>query len=547
MSGIADLDSLEREVIDHLFALQPGYAVTLGVHEYDGRLPDLSRTGTDRWVAAAKGLFERLERVDPAGSGGARKADKFLLRLLLEGAVFDLTGTQDYDRNPMVYVGAVSLTPYITRAYAPATVRVGRALEILRAAPRLLEQGRSRLHTVLPRPFVELAIIMGEGLPAHLDEAESFAEMAGRGTEFAAARAPVQAEIAGFVAWLRDEVLPRAVPEFALGPELFQRLLFVREGVTAPYEEVRRAGAADLARNQARLAAIAAAEGVSVSGLFDRMNGDHPTSGELLPAARATVEEAREFVRRKNLVTVPDATDWRVEETPIWGRALTTASMDCPGPFESGSAQGIYYVTPVDPQWTPRQQDEWLRSLNRAVLRNNTIHEVFPGHYLQFLHLRATALSLARKVYLSSSFTEGWAHYTEQLAIEEGIGAGNAIAEVAQIHDALLRDCRLLATIGLHTGGWTLERATQLFEREGHFARLPAEREALRGTYDPGYFCYTLGKLAILDARRNHLTSAFGGDLRAFHDAVLGLGAPPIGLLDELLRSHAGFPPSPRS
>ncbi|EQD66118.1 protein containing DUF885, bacterial, partial [mine drainage metagenome] len=154
-------------------------------------------------------------------------------------------------------------------------------------------------------------------------------------------------------------------------------------------------------------------------------------------------------------------------------------------------------MTPVDPAWSATQQEEWLRSLNRPMLRNITIHEVFPGHYLQYLHLRAAGGSLARRVYLSASFVEGWAHYCEQLAVETGLGAPAPEAEVAQLHDALLRDCRLLASIGLHAEGWPLERATRLFETEGRMDRLPAEREAIRGTFNPEYFCYTLGKLAL--------------------------------------------------
>ena len=209
--------------------------------------------------------------------------------------------------------------------------------------------------------------------------------------------------------------------------------------------------------------------------------------------------------------------------------------MNPPGPFDASSPEGIYYVTPVDPKWTDQQQEEWLRSLNRPMLRNVTVHEVYPGHYLQFLHFRRSSASLARKVYLSPSFIEGWAHYTEQLVIEKGLGREGPLAEVAQIHDALLRDCRLLVSIGLHTAGMTLEEGTRFFQTEGYMERLPAEREAIRGTFNPEYFCYTLGKLAILNARSRLLERRFGGNLRSFHDTLLGLGCPPVGLLEPLL------------
>ncbi len=534
-SPSAELDALEREVVDHLFLLQPAYAVGLGLHDYDGKLPDLSERATEAWATRADRLLARLQAADGGRLPEDRSVDRFLLRLLLESPLFDLRESNDLGRNPMSYLGQVSLTSYLSREYAPVPQRVEAMVRVLEGVPALLAEGRRRLKGPLPKPFLDLSLAIGGGLPAHFAEAEEFAARAGLGGRLASARALAEPETAQFLCWLRDEELPRAVPEFALGPDRYQRLLFVREGIETPFEEIRRAGAADLARNQARLGEIARAQGVSVDELFARQNQDHPAAGEVLENARRYVAETREFVERHRLATVPEEADCRVEETPVWGRALSTASMNPPGPFDRASAEGVYYVTLVDPKWTPTQAEEWLRSFNHAVLRNVTVHEVYPGHYLQFLHFRRTPGSLARKVYLSPSFVEGWAHYAEQLAIEHGLGRESPAAEVAQIHDALLRDCRLLASIGLHTQGMTLETATELFQREAHCERLPAEREAVRGTFNPEYFCYTLGKLAILNARGRVLDSRFGGDLGAFHDAVLATGCPPVGLLDTLL------------
>jgi uncharacterized protein (DUF885 family) len=537
---ISGIDALERRVVDHLFDLQPSYAVSLGLHEYDGRVPDLSRAATDRWASTADQLLAELEGIDPMSLSPDRRIDRGLLRLLLESPLFDLRESVELNRNPMAYVGSVSLTPYLAREYASVERRVAAIVQILESVPRLLAYGRERLAGPLPKPFVDLALAIGGGLPAHFAEAQEFADRSHLGSEVARARAVAEPEIARFLSWLRDEQLPRATPEFALGASRFQRLLFVREGIETPFEEIRRAGHADLARNQARLAEIAREERVSVDELFERLNRDHPTAGELLSTARGYVEETRQFVARHRLASIPEPAVCRVEETPVWGRALSTASMNPPGPFDTSSSEGIYYVTPVDPAWTSMQSEEWLRSLNYAMLRNITVHEVYPGHYLQFLHFRRGSGTLARKVYLSPSFVEGWAHYAEQLAIEQGLGREDRAAEVAQIHDALLRDCRLLAAIGLHTDGMSVEEATQLFQREGHFERLPAEREAIRGTFNPEYFCYTLGKLAILSARERFLTSQFGGNLGAFHDRLLGFGCPPVGMFDTMFA--AGSP-----
>ena len=539
-SAEAELAALEPQIVEHLFALQPSYAVGLGLHRYDGLVPDLSHAATDAWSVRADELLGRLNRLGDDGLSEGRRIDRFLLRLILESPLFDLREAKDLDRNPMAYVGSISLTSYLVRDYASVEDRVGSIVRILEQVPALLDEGRRRLHGPLPRPFVELAIAIGGGLPQHFQEAEAFAGRASLGPKVASARTVAEGGVASFLGWLREECLARSTADFALGPHRYQRLLFVREGIEAPLEEVRKAGAADLARNQARLEELAREEKVSVSELLQRLNRDHPAAADVLATARAYVEETRSFVAGRNLATIPDPAVCRVEETPVWGRALSTASMNPPGPFDTGPTDGIYFVTPVDPAWSPVQQEEWLRSFNRSLLRNITVHEVFPGHYLQFLHFRRSAGSLTRKVYLSPSFVEGWAHYTEQLAIEQGLGGENHSAEVAQIHDALLRDCRLLASVGLHTQGMTLSAATQLFEREAHFEHLPAEREAIRGTFNPEYFCYTLGKLAIVNARTRFLKSRFGGNLRSFHDTLLGFGCPPIGLLDTLLAGPIG-------
>ena len=538
-TSASEIDALERAIVDHLFVLQPSYAVALGLHEYDGRLPDFSTTSTDRWVRDAEALLARLAQFSSDALPPSRKADAFLLSLLLESPLFDLRDVGDLERNPMNYLGAVSLTAYLARDYAPVPHRVEAVVRTLREVPRLLGDGRARLRGPLPKPFIDLSLAIGGGLPSHFAEAEEFAKPVGLSGEVRSAREPAEAAVAEFLTWLKEHHLPRAVPEFALGPKLFQKLLYVREGILAPFEEIRRAGRADLERNQHRLSQIAEEAHRSVPELLADVSNAHPTAAELIPTAQGYVEEVRRFVEERSLATVPAEARCRVEETPVYGRALSTASMNPPGPFDTSSSEGIYYVTPVDAKWTERQQEEWLRSLNRSTLRNTTVHEVYPGHYLQFLHFRRSTGSLARKVYLSPSFVEGWAHYTEQLAIEQGIARSDRLGEVAQLLDALLRNTRLLVSVGLHTDGMSLEAATEMFQREAHMERLPAEREAIRGSFNPEYFCYTLGKLAILDARSRLLASKFGGSLRSFHDTLLGLGCPPVGLLDALLEGAA--------
>ncbi len=502
----------------------------------DGLLPDLSAEATVRWSATTKELLRGLAAIPESDLSVSRRLDRNLLRLLLEGNLFDLEETRELDRNPMAYLFHPDLTNYISRDYAPVSKRVAGIVRILSSVPALFETAKQRLEPVLPRPFVTLSIQIAGGLPAHFEEGESFA---GTGSaalreEVHKAREGADAAVRAFAEWLRTERLPRVTDDFALGRERFQRLLWVREGLTTSVDEVLRRGRADLKRNQDRLAEIARNEGVSVDQLVARLYENHPSAAELLPLVRRLTDDTREFVREKELVTIPELEDCHVRETPAWARDLWTAAMSPPGPFEK-PVDGIYWITPVDPAWTPAQAEGWMRTLNHAMLKNTTVHEVWPGHYLQSLHFRKTSQTLARKVWFSYSFIEGWAHYCEQVALEVGFDGHSTSAEVTQLHDALLRDCRLIASIGMHTQGMPVAEAARLLRSEAHLEEVHAQREAIRGTYNPEYFCYTLGKLAILDARTHHLATKYHGSLKAFHDTLLGFGTPPIGFLDSLL------------
>lgn len=526
--------------MDHLFLLAPGSAVALGLHEYDGKLPDLSRDASNRWTNRADALLHRLRELPTEGLAADRRYDRMLLEMTLESPLFDLRDSRDYDLNPMVYVGGLSLTAYTVRAYAPLPVRIEAMRRHLAGVPTFLSAGLDRLDPEVPAPFIRLAIAIAQGIQSNYRDVEplvrSFSDASME--RIREVREPALAALQAFADRLEKEWLPRATKGFALGPERYQKLLWVRERVRAPFTDLLAAGRADLERNQTRLKTIAAAAQPPTDsrGLLERAAKTHPTAGQLLARARDFVDETKMFVQEKELATIPEPAVCRVAETPGETRAWSTASMNPPGAFDRTGEEGIYFVTPVDPAWPPEAQEEWLRSFNDSVLRNVTVHEVYPGHYLQYLHLRQSAGSLTRKTFLSNAFVEGWAHYAEQLAVEQGLGAGAPEAEAAQLYDALLRDCRLIASVGLHTQGMTVGEATAVFEHEGYCEPIIAQREASRGTFDPAYFGYTLGKLAILDARAKHLSRQFGGSLRAFHDRLLGFGAPPVGFIDELLQ-----------
>jgi len=527
---------LEKEIIAHLFVLRPTTAAYLGLHDYDGLLPDLSVESTERWVATAKEFLTRLAEVRDADLTPARRLDRNLLRLLLEGNLFDLEATRELDRNPMSYLFQPDLTNYIARDYAPVATRVAAIVRVLTTVPALLEGAKQRLEPHLPRPFVTLSIQIAGGLPSHFAEGEAFARTSSDelGDEVGRAREGAEAAVRSFAEWLQTDRLPRATDDFALGRELFQQLLWVREGLTMPVDEVLRRGRDDLKRNRDRLSEVARREGTTIDRLVARLYENHPSATELIPLTRRLTDETREFVRAKEIVSIPEPEVVHVRETPNWARSLWTAALSPPGPFEK-PVDGIYWVTSVDPAWNETQTEGWLKTLNHAMLKNTTVHEVWPGHYLQSLHFHRTEQSLARKVWFSYSFIEGWAHYCEQAVLEAGFDGASTAAEVTQLHDALLRDCRLIVSIGMHTQGMSVADAARLLRTEAHLEEVHAQREAIRGTYNPEYFCYTLGKLAILDVRSKYLASKFRNSPKAFHDTLLRFGTPPIGFLDGLI------------
>ena len=530
------LTGLEKEIVDHYFVVRPTRAASLGLHQYDGQLPDFSEDSIRRWTVTARALLQRLKSIADSDLPDPRRLDRRLLELLLDGTIFEFEDVRELDRNPMNYLFQADLTDYLAREYAPAEERVAAIIHLLVQVPALLDGAKQRLDRVLPRPFVTISIQIAAGLPSLFAESETLARPGPAPLRAALkdARAAADSAALSFAEWLKHERLPRANDDFAIGRERFQRLLWVREGLTTPIEEVLRQGRADLKRNQERLDEIARREGVRADQLIARLNDRHPSPDQLIPLAQQLTDAARDFVLQRDLVTVPEPEVCHVRETPPWARELWTAAMSPPGPFEK-PVEGIYWVTSVDPAWTAAQKEEWMRTYNDAMLKNTTIHEVWPGHYLQALHFRRTDQSLARKVWSSYSFTEGWAHYCEQAALEAGYDGRSTDAEVTQIKDALLRDGRLLASIGMHTQGMSVDAATDLLRAEAHLEEIHAQREAIRGTYNPEYFCYTLGKLAILDARSKLLATRYRSSLKDFHDSLLAFGAPPIGFLEQLL------------
>jgi uncharacterized protein (DUF885 family) len=282
--------------------------------------------------------------------------------------------------------------------------------------------------------------------------------------------------------------------------------------------------------------------------VFKSIQREHPSAEALLPDTRKHLEMIRQFLVQRDLITFPSDVRVRVEETPRYERATSFASMDSPGPFETKATEAYYYVTPVEPEWDARKREEWLTAFNYYTTDVVTIHEAYPGHYVQYLHLQASDADKIDKTFSCYAFTEGWAHYCEQMALDEGFGRDQSEQaalkyRLAQSDEALLRLCRLCASVRMHTQGMTVDQATKFFVDNCYYEEATARQEAERGTYDPGYCFYTIGKLQMLKLRedwRKQEGASFS--LKKFHDEVLRHGAPPVRLLREImLKDPAGW------
>ncbi len=528
----------------------PSTASWLGFHEYDSQVEDLSRPAIEHELGRLKKFQSRLQPFELSALSPATRFDYHELLWEIESEIFDLEELRDWERNPIIYAQLFGISNYVKRNYAPLPERTQAIIRKFSHFPKIVETAKINIKNP-SRYHVETAIQIAEGqirfcesdLPKALQELRDEALL----RELDSAKTEAMAQIRAFIAWLKHELLPQAQGDFALGEAKFKKMLSVKELIALPLAELEKMGERELARLKAEFqelleaysqrAQLRADRHALLKKLRQELEAEHPTEQTLFAETAKILREQRAFLEQKEIVTIPSKETCQVTETPTFYRHMAFAAMDPPGMFEQKATEAYYYVTPPEPDWEAQRKEEWLKFFNYPTLKMISIHEAYPGHYVHFLHYRHVA-SKVRKAFGSYSFMEGWAHYTEQMMLEEGYGAGDWKLKLAQIDEALIRACRYRVAIGLHTQGWTVEQATQFFMEHAHMVRSTAEKEALRGTFDPGYLNYTLGKLLVLDLKRAYqakLGSRFA--LRDFHDKLLSYGAPPIKLVrEEMLR-----------
>ena len=541
---------LADEILADGFAFQPLNAVGLGLHQYDGKFPDFRRANIDAEAARLHAFRTRLDALDAAGLSAATALDFRLLRLQIDNVLFQIEDAGTYDKNPMTYALALDLNVYLKRDFAPLADRLRSIVATERQAPALFTAARENLAPTLPQPMVELAIVIARGgsdflthdLAAAVKDVKDDALQA----EFKTTNQNAADALTAYADWLLKERLPKADQSFALGEQKYRRMLAVNEALDTPPARLLEIGLAELKREQAEFAAAAKIIDPNKPAIevFKNIQHDHPTADSLVPETRSHLERIRGFLVQHGIIDIPSEVRANVTETPQYLRAGSFASSDNPGPFEVLGAQAYYYVTPVEPTWTDKEKDEWLTSFNRYTSDVVSIHEVYPGHYVQALRINASPVSKIQKITGSYAYIEGWAHYCEQMVIDEGYGvaAGGgdpvqaAKYRLAQSDEALLRICRLCVSIQMHTQGMSMEDATKFFEANCYYENKPARQEAYRGTFDPGYLFYTVGKLELLKLRKDFQAQEGAAySLRRFNDAVTDHGQPPVRFLREIL------------
>ena len=421
--------------------------------------------------------------------------------------------------------------PYLTRNYAPLDKRMAAYTAYASAVPRAASQIRANLRMPLARPLLERGVSAFAGFADFYesDVVKAFAEVKDEAaqTQFRQANAGAVTAMRELAAWLESQ-RNEATGSFALGAEKFARMLETTEGVTTPLAALEAAGRADLARNQQALrdACGRFAPGAAVPECIARMSANKPKGGAV-DGARAQLAGLEKFVRDAGVATIPGTDEARVAEAPPYNRA-NFAYIDIPGPYEKG-LPAIYYIAPPDPAWTAAEQRDYLPG--QADLLFTSVHEVWPGHFLQFLHSNRNP-SIIGRLFVGYAYSEGWAHYAEEMMWEMGLGAGDPETHIGQLANALMRNVRFLSAIGLHTRGMTVEESERMFRDEAFMDAGNARQQAARGTYDPAYLNYTMGKLMIRKLRDDWSASRGGRQAwRQFHDEFLTYGGPPVPLV----------------
>ena len=530
------------DYLAYLHEALPSYAGLDGVHAHDDLLEDLSRQAIDAHVRTLSGFGRRLHQINPTHLSAIEQVDHPIVAAGIEARMYELEVVRSWERNPQIYAEIIgsSLAGQALFAYAPEAERARRVVSKLRQVPRLVQAARDNIKEC-PGIFVKVGLESWRGtlrfiesdLPrafSGLDDLHILGDLADTSTEAATS-------IKSYIDYLENDLAPRAKASFRLGRDRFEQKLKLEDGVDISSDRLLAIALRELGAVQEEFRKVAGRlNGGDPVEAWRKAKEQHPAPGQLIAVAEAQVGELEEFLRSQDLVTLPDSEPVVVAPSPDFYR-WAFASMWTPGPFESKPSRAYYYLTDVDRSWPPDRQKEHLRDFNIPTLWNISIHEVYPGHFLHFRHLRQVESKVRKStLFAPASFVEGWAHYCEHMMVEAGFRRGDVTIRLGQLAEALVRLARFVVAIRLHCEDLSVEQGMRFFRDEAFLEETTARREAERGTFDPTYLVYSLGKLMMLKLRRDYKEKQGGKySLRSFHDAVLSQGSAPFWALRRLL------------
>jgi uncharacterized protein (DUF885 family) len=534
---------------DYMLA-RPSFAVQAGRHEFDGQLPDLSAHGIKREIARLHDQRDQISAIDPATLEPRERFDRAYLLAVLDKDLFWIEKTQFPFSNPGWYLDQIDPDVYLSRNYAPLNVRMKAYIKYARGIPRLAAAIKENLKSPLPKTYVELGIAQFGGLADFYAKNVAAVFAAVSDPDLQKQMADADTNAAAAMNGLKDYLLAErknANDKYAIGADLFAQMVKQTEQVDLSVDKIEAAGRADLDRNAAALKTECNtyAPKASLAQCVAKMAANKPKAGPV-EEARNQLNTLKEFIVQNKVVSIPGSDEALVAEAPLYNRS-NAAFINTAGPYDRGVAS-TYNIAPPDPKWSKAEQASYIPG--EAALLFTSVHEVWPGHFLQFLHSNANPDKL-EALWVGYAFAEGWAHYCEEMMIEMGLGKGDPEKHIGQLSEALLRDVRLLSAIGLHTHGMTVAQSEKMFREQAFQDPGNARQQAARGTYDPAYLNYTLGKLMIRKLRADWLTkgAAAGsaapsaetmGRWHEFHDKFLSYGGPPIPLLRKELVGEGG-------
>jgi uncharacterized protein (DUF885 family) len=546
-SGDGAYGDLARQILDDFYKRHPSAATDLGLHQFDSELEDASEAAVHAESQALQTFRSKLSAIDRATLTPDKQLDSEQLHRAIESRILSLDRIKQWAKDPDMYSTAVTNAAYVImkRDYAPAAERLAALTARERKMPAVLLEARKNVATP-PRIYTEIAIEQIDGNIRFFtnDVPAAFTSVADPGLRkaFTDANSGVIAALGEYKTYLEKTLLPKSTGEFAYGADTYRQALAASEMIDMTAGDLLAIAEADRAKNEAAFQATAKQidPNKTADQVLASIQAEHPPADTLLQATQDTLDSIRQFIVDRSIMTIPPSDPAKVKETPPFMRSTTSASMDTPGPFEKAKLPAFFNMTLPDPRWSAAERADFMRQWYYPAIANVAVHEVYPGHFIQFLYAKEFP-SDVRKVYASSTNVEGWAHYTEQMMLDEGFHEGDPKYRLAQLQDALLRDIRFIAGIKMHVQGMTVEEATKLFETAGHQPRPVALSEAKRGTSDALYGYYTMGKLMILKLREDYKAKK-GAEysLRGFHDTFIRTGPLPLPLIRQAMLGEGG-------